>query len=209
MATFTGTADEFKRYVGPRLRNLVQQITKSHKATVGACEHCGDGGTLEAAHIHGRGRNQIIAELLARRSADEVVSLELGEFEARFRSEHEPVEKAILILCQPCHTRYDNLGRRAGGEKARTTQRTGEILPITLDPPGPEDFKRKLLATQNAEVLVYYADGRIDRRPWKAQKFTVTSNVIGNLRTRPEFRQGKWQAEGIVKVHARVVDGDG
>lgn len=209
MATFTGTADEFKRYLGPRLRNLVQQITKSHKATVGACEHCGGGGTLEAAHIHGRGRNQIIAELLGRRSANEVVSLDLGELEARFRSEHEPVEKAILILCQPCHTRYDTLGRRSDGERARASQRSGEILPITLDPPRPDDFKHNLLITRSAEILVYYSDGRIDRRPWKAPKFSETSNVIGNLRTRPEFRQGKWQAEGIVKVHARVVGGDG
>ena len=32
MPTFTGTNREFKRYIGPRLRNLVQVITKKHKA---------------------------------------------------------------------------------------------------------------------------------------------------------------------------------
>jgi hypothetical protein len=62
---FTGTNREFKRYIGPRLRNLVQMITKKHKATVAACEHCGVGEDLESAHIRGRDRNQIIDLLLA------------------------------------------------------------------------------------------------------------------------------------------------
>ena len=60
MASFIGTNKEFRRYMGPRLRNLVQQITKSHKAEISACEHCGTKENLESAHVHGRNRNDII-----------------------------------------------------------------------------------------------------------------------------------------------------
>ena len=39
MGTFAGTKEDFKRYIGPFLRNLVQQITKKHKRNVGICQH--------------------------------------------------------------------------------------------------------------------------------------------------------------------------
>ena len=31
-----------------------------------------------------------------------------------------------------------------------------------------------------------------------------TSNVIGNLRSRPEFRAGKWQARGIASLRVTI-----
>ncbi len=105
MPTFTGTSREFKRYIGPRLRNYVQMLTKKHKANVGACEHCGAGKELEAAHLKERDRNQII--LLSAISSESVVTVELQQFEESFKSEHHPVEKAILILCRQCHNKYD------------------------------------------------------------------------------------------------------
>jgi len=37
MGRFDGTTREFKRYIGPRLRNVVQQITRKQKAAIGAC----------------------------------------------------------------------------------------------------------------------------------------------------------------------------
>ena len=60
MASFIGTNKELRRYIGPRLRNLVQQITKNHKADIAACEYCGNSENLESAHVRGRDRNEII-----------------------------------------------------------------------------------------------------------------------------------------------------
>lgn len=60
MASFVGTKEEFKRYVGPMLRNLVQQLTKKHKMEIGKCEHCGTVENLEAAHKHGKDRGSLI-----------------------------------------------------------------------------------------------------------------------------------------------------
>lgn len=213
---FTGTNTEFKRYIGPRLRNLVQMITKKHKATVAACEHCGVADDLEAAHIRGRDRNQIIDILMAANSSAHVVIVDLEKFETDFRREHDPVEKAILILCRRCHSKYDSGHPPALSNEPMVTsakpltalESTLSMLPIVLDPSSSVEFKRRLLTSRKAEIVIHYGDGRIDHRPWDAPKFSENSNVMGNLRSRPEFRSGAWQAAGIVKVHVCVTSSD-
>ncbi len=212
MPEFIGTSIEFKRYIGPRLRNLVQNLTRSHKASVGACESCGAGDALESAHVKGRDRNQIIEQLLAASAPDSIVKVDLESFEAAFRSEHEPLEKSILVLCQSCHARYDSKGDTAsqvqpkGLEAQQHPERTGvaELLPITLTPSPVAEFKRQLLVKRMATISIYFRDGRIEQRPWNASGFTEGSNVMGNLRSRPEFRQGNWQRNGIIKVHVTL-----
>lgn len=205
---FTGTNQEFKRYIGPWLRNLVQMITKKHKATVAACEHCGVVEDLESAHIQGRDRNQIIDRLIAAGSSAHVLTVDLERFENDFRREHDPVEKSILILCRQCHVKYDSGGRRRSSRSA-TGISAADILPVTLEPPQPAEFKRKLLTSRRAEIVTYYRDGRVEHCPWEASRFSENSNVMGNIRSRPEFRQGTWQAAGIAKVHVCVTERDG
>ncbi len=217
MATFEGTSQEFKRYLGPHLRNVVQLITKKQKAEVGACEHCGVGEKLESAHVRGRDRTEIINSLLGTAEPADTVRVDLVQFEKAFKSEHEPVEKAILILCRDCHWRYDsNILHQPASPQAThvisaadvmsASQATPEgILPITLDPPRASDFKDELLKCGGAEITIHYSDGRTETRRWNASRFSESSNVFGNLRSRPEFRQGEWQSRGIVKVHVRVL----
>lgn len=211
MATFTGTSEEFNRYIGPRLKNVVNAITKKHKATVGACEHCGSGETLEAAHVAGRERTEIIDLLLGKTDPGGQLEVNLQEFENAFKFEHEPIEKSILALCRPCHQKYDSRTPRTCGSTTsvshdNTTLRAEakEKLPITLDPPNVEDFKHRLLERRAAQLTIFYNDGRTETRLWDASRFSVTSNVFGNLRSRPDLRQGKWQARGIAKVHVRA-----
>ena len=228
MPTFTGTNREFKRYIGPRLRNLVHMITQKHKAAVGACEHCGVGENLESAHLKGKDRNQIIDLLLSTVSDGSVLTVDLQQFEARFESEHDPVEKAILILCRSCHGKYDSnvvdgtpaspapkVPNQGSGITAPVSPRIDPqvapshgLLPIALDPPRAADFKRQLLDCRRATITTYYNDGRVQSRPWDASRFTDASNVMRNLRSRPEFRQGTWQAAGIVKVLVSVLAAD-
>ncbi len=210
MAKFTGTVKEFKRYVGPRLRNLVQTWTRGHKASVGACENCGSGDNLESAHVKGSDRNQIIDRLLLPQQSGGTLTLDLTDFEARFRFEHEPLEKAFLVLCHTCHGEYDSdrtipdTSRASGAERdIEKHARTG-VLPIVLHPSPAPEFKRQLLARNRATIEVWYSDGRSEVRQWDASKFSDTSNVMGNLRSRPEFRQGSWQRAGMVKVVVKV-----
>jgi hypothetical protein len=215
MSRFTGTTREFKRYIGPHLRNVVQQITRKQKTAIGACEHCGADGELDAAHVHGRDRTDIINLLLGTSESDALVDVDLIEFEQAFKREHDPVEKAILVLCSACHRKYDTAPAsqiaarpvaESAGEQSPRMYSAFDVLPISLDPARPDDFKAKLLERKEAVVEVLYGDGSVDCRPWNASRFSESSNLFGNLRSRPEFRQGVWQESGIVKVRVRVAE---
>ena len=207
MASFVGTIEEFRRYVGPRLRNLVQQITRKHKNEVGACEHCGSTKTLESAHVKGRDRNKIIAHILKNFTINNIIAVDISLFEDRFKSEHNPIEKSILILCKSCHRKYDAIETTENSETQATNEDTSRnnILPITLNPSNPVLFKQELLVYKKAEVETMYHDGTVKKKVWNASRFTNNSNVFGNLRSRPEYRAGNWQTSGIIKVHVSVI----
>lgn len=89
----------------------------------------------------------------------------------------------------------------------RTTDRNvaqGDKLPITLEPQNPEDFKAVLLRTKEAWIEVSYQDGRKEVKHWNAARMQSTSNILGNLRSRPEFRNGAWQENGIASVRVTI-----
>ncbi len=207
MAVFSGNHKEFRRYIGPRLRNLVQQLTKKHKAQISACQHCAAKENLESAHVHGRDRNDIIELILSQESIDGVVSVDIQKFEERFVEEHQPLEKSILILCRKCHRKYDAKPKKVErvrliaentSKSAFTNQR---LLPITFDPSEESEFKQKLLFNKKAIIETHYANGTVESKVWNASRFSISSNLLGNLRSRPEFRVGKWQEAGIVRIH--------
>ena len=77
-------------------------------------------------------------------------------------------------------------------------------LPITLDPPNSKDFLNALLRTKKAWIQVNYQDGRTEAQPWNAANMSPTSNVIGNLRSRPQFKRNAWQRNGIASVMATI-----
>lgn len=74
------------------------------------------------------------------------------------------------------------------------------ILPIELNPPHEMDFKRRLLLTKTAYITTFYKNGTSKQKIWNAHRFKESSGVLGNLRSRPEFRNGEWQKRGIEKV---------
>lgn len=78
-------------------------------------------------------------------------------------------------------------------------------LPIELIPNDSEDFLQLLLKTKEAEIITYYQNGTKDSKIWNASKMTSESNVIHNLRSRPEFRNPSWQNANIIKVVVEVI----
>lgn len=74
------------------------------------------------------------------------------------------------------------------------------ILPIGLNPNTEDEFKRRLLLSKTAYITVFYKNGTSKQKTWNAQRFRESSGVLGNLRSRPEFRNGEWQKQGIEKV---------
>jgi len=71
------------------------------------------------------------------------------------------------------------------------------VLPITLDPSPTKAFREALMREKRAWIVEHHRDGRTVVRRWEAGKMSATSNVIGNLRSRPRYRKGAWKQLGI------------
>lgn len=82
----------------------------------------------------------------------------------------------------------------------KTIDYSNGILPIGLNPTSESEFKRRLLLTKTAYITTFYKNGTSKQKVWNANRFRETSGVLGNLRSRPEFRNGEWQKLGIEKV---------
>jgi hypothetical protein len=77
-------------------------------------------------------------------------------------------------------------------------------LPIELIPSNSEDFLQILLKTKSATITTFYKNGTNESKVWNASKMDRKSNVIGNLRSRLEFRNGNWQKANVIKVVVEV-----
>ena len=133
MATFIGTEDEFNTFIGPRMRNKIPPLTRAAKAAANnICQHCGRKvAELDAAHVHGRERKEIIHSVLEKYRAGDSYSVNLQTFEREFVNAHYPIEETFLFLCKDCHNDYDAPVRRV----SRTAMESGnatQIKPILL-----------------------------------------------------------------------------
>ncbi|HEY9168918.1 MAG TPA: hypothetical protein VIN72_05485 [Lutibacter sp.] len=138
-----------------------------------------------------------LVQLFPERSEDSMrntVRAQLGGSIQPLRIEKE--KNFTLIMT----TGFDNIKKYSIKEPLYNNS----VLPIELNPPNESDFKRKLLETKRAYITTFYANGTSERKKWKANSFRETSGVLGNLRSRPEFRNGKWQELGIIKVFVSI-----
>ena len=65
-------------------------------------------------------------------------------------------------------------------------------------------FLDALLRTKEAWIEESYRDGRREVRRWDAVRMKPSSDVIRNIRSRPEFRAGEWQRRGITSVRVSI-----
>ena len=128
-----------------------------------------------------------------------------------FKPEPELVEQFLLRRVHALNHALDGhpplaLSRETNAPSAHRTRREvqGPTLPITLDPQNSADFLAALLRTKEGWLEVSYSDGRKEVRRWDASLMRPSSNVIGNLRSRPEFRNGTWQKNGIASLRVSV-----
>lgn len=89
-------------------------------------------------------------------------------------------------------------------DKNNNKQNEINILPIELFPSDSELFRSELLKSKQAAITIYYNNGDNERKIWNASKINQNSNILGNLRSRQEFRNGKWQKYNIKKVVVAV-----
>ena len=79
-----------------------------------------------------------------------------------------------------------------------------DVLPITLDPSPARAFREALLREGRARIVENHRDGRIVVRRWEAGNMSETSNVLGNLPSRPRSRKGAWRQLGIQSLRVSI-----
>ena len=106
---FIGDLKSFNDFIGHRLKNIIPSLTKKYKREIGKCEHCGiTNKEFDAAHKHDFSRKKIIEKILSDFRVDDVkYKVDLIDFEEKYKLEHTPISKVILVLCKSCHTLYD------------------------------------------------------------------------------------------------------
>lgn len=111
MAEIICTVSDFHKYIGPRLRNVIQYMTKKRKKELNhICQECKENKELEAAHIKGNSRKDIIHKLLEEFLIDkekQLIKVDLEKFEKLITESHKPVDKYFRFLCSQCHVKYD------------------------------------------------------------------------------------------------------
>jgi len=147
---YKGSKKNFNKYFSGYARNLVQNITKKYKKEVGKCEDCGVSNIeLDAAHIHGRGRKDIINDILNNFRGIDIVEVNLDDFETMFIKAHKPINQTIKILCKKCHRAYDNKPE----EKIKRVSKIKEIVEPNINKT-PEKLKiGKLVRTKMDELI--------------------------------------------------------
>jgi hypothetical protein len=81
----------------------------------------------------------------------------------------------------------------------RSIRRDG-TLPIEYEGGSHQRFLERFLAAGVAYIEEHYADGQVKVRTWPVERLSATSNLVSNIRSKPEYRSGNWQAAGIAKL---------
>lgn len=209
MAHFTGNFNDFEKFIGPRLRNIVQtKISRNYKKEIGKCEECGTLENLESAHVQGKDRKFHIKKSYEKYSdGKKLIDVDLVEFEQNFIESHFPLNENFKILCKSCHRKYDKVSEQIEIFESVTANEeitNYDTLDIQLYPSDTDEFKELLLMHKSALIKIYYGNGTIEIKEWKANRFSENSDVIRNLRSRVEFRQGNWQKLDIYKVEVEI-----
>lgn len=103
--------EEYHKYIGPRIRNAIQAMTKKEKRRLShICQHCKQKAELEAAHIKGKNRKIIVESILSEyliNQKNNRIQIDLKEIEDKIISAHKPINNFFLFLCAKCHLKYD------------------------------------------------------------------------------------------------------
>jgi hypothetical protein len=134
MARFVGTVQDYHHFIGPRIRNVVNQAAApARKSRGGICEHCGEQHELQSAHVHGRDRRTLIEGVLAPYTRpDGYVEIEIDDVERQIIDAHMPIEETFKFICASCHRAYDAGTTQRGATRERRKNR----------PSGNGEFKK-------------------------------------------------------------------
>ena len=151
MSYFKGTFEEFYKIINPLTRNLVANMSRKAKQhTTCSTPGCNKRTSLEAAHLAGKSRPTITADIvrkmIGKKDLDNgIIEIDLDVFLQKFVEEHTPLEKSIKILCKECHKKYDK----------ENNVEFNDVINIDNieDEATDEDFKEAVLSTMKKEDI--------------------------------------------------------
>ena len=108
MDVYTGTIQGFHKHIGPSIKNAVNSLArKARTARKGICEECGGQHELQAAHVHGRKRRDLIEHVLNQHAV-----WDLDVVVPEILRAHLPIEETFKFLCYDCHASYDGRSKK-------------------------------------------------------------------------------------------------
>jgi len=109
MARFIGSPEDYEKYIGPRIRNIINIFTKSERQKQrGICDFCGKKAELQSAHKHGKDRKTLIRGALKEYSNETYVDVNIEKCENEIIKLHTPINHVFYFLCMKCHREYDS-----------------------------------------------------------------------------------------------------
>jgi len=210
-------------YTGERLSDM--EVVREHAIPINR-EHCGVhafGNVLPASKAANRGKGRLhyrdyMTNIV--KNKERLARIERFLAESGYADRIAPFTD---LLPQYCELQYrqivalaeasknhlqslvdDEKGSLASESKAQSREPAFGVgrrgtLPIKLDPAGAL-FKEQLVTAKEAWICTYYEDGRVEARRWNAPLMSLKSNVMGNLRSRPEHRSPRWRELGIKRL---------
>jgi hypothetical protein len=158
MARFIGTIKDYEKYIGPRIRNVVNTFSKNERDKCdGICEFCGKKTELHLAHKHEHERKKIINQVLEKYFNGSFLDIDINKTEEEILKLHEPIHEVFYFLCSDCHRIYDKnpteekpINRNSNSEK-RTVDgmKIGQYVQNTFR----KLFENNLLSNSDIENL--------------------------------------------------------
>lgn len=110
MAKIICTVTEYHKFIGPRIRNSIQTLTKAKKRLLKKCQMCKEEKELEAAHKIGMERKIIMEKILKKyqlKTNKDLIQIDLKKVEEEILAAHKPIDGCFKFLCSSCHRKYD------------------------------------------------------------------------------------------------------
>lgn len=134
-------------------------------------------------------------------------SYELYKWYPEDETQPEKPDYYPLNWLQPTSPRQKPAGsqQRSGGRQGQANTR-GKVLPITLIPADKDKFSREFMEKKKAMIFITYENSNVVKETtWHCKKFDENSNILKNLRSKPDFRSGNWQNQKIKSIEVKVV----
>lgn len=208
MAKFQGTVQEFHRFIGPRIRNAINSLTRVHrKEKQGICEFCNKQTELQSAHVQDRDRRSLIEIVLSNHNIENgEIFCDIHQIEKEILKAHEPIHDTFKFICQPCHTKYDSKSKTPCNIKSETTEfKKLSRIRRWAQNPGQENHKLICayleLETQGNVTLDTFRKYCIEK--YDVKKF---NGNFHSMKTDNGNSHGKvfYEDQGLIKLYDRI-----